>query len=611
MQTILLTGNEAIARAAVDSGVRVAASYPGSPTVQILEAIAEYDGVHAEWSPSEKVAMEVAIGASMAGAAAFTSMKHVGLNIAADPLMTFTWSRLNAPLVIAVGDDPGQISSQNEQDSRMWAEYALIPMLQPGSPQEAYDLTRLAFDISEQFQTPVMVRMVDRTCHMMGQVATRERTDRPVKGFQADPVRYYMVPPYSREARAQAEARIPAVQAWLEAGRGWREEVRDPRLGIVTFGVQYHTVREWAPEASTFKLDAIWPLPYEALRRFAAKVERVLVIEELFPFVENHLRLAGIACEGKAHFREYGEIDAAEILRVLSEFGFGAPPTPAFPASPAEAPRGAMFCPGCPHRPVMVLLREMKIFCHGDIGCYLMGSYPPFDVLKTSISMAASIGIAQGMARALESAGQAVEPIVSVIGDSTLLHSGLPSVINYGYNAHRTKLLVLDNRATSMTGLQENPVTGKNVRGEATHAVDLEQVLRALGLDNVVKANQYNLAECREIFRKKFLEEEGPLAVIVTGTCALKYKKKFNYYYVDPAICIACRTCVRVGCPPISMRQYPGKNAGELNSHIDRQRCVGCSVCFQVCPVKAIKRSQLDQVPPVPEPLSGEEGGRP
>jgi indolepyruvate ferredoxin oxidoreductase alpha subunit len=603
MKTILLTGNEAIARAVVDSGVRVAASYPGSPTVQILESIAEYQGVYAEWSPSEKVAMEVGIGASMAGAPAFVSMKHVGINIASDPLMTFTWARLNGPLVIAVGDDPGQISSQNEQDSRMWAEYAMIPMLQPGSPQEAYDLTRLAFDISERFQTPVMVRMVDRTCHMMGQVEPREPADRPVKGFADDPVRYYMVPPYSRQAREAVEGRIPAVQNWLETGPGWREELRDRRLGVVTFGVQYHLVREWAPEASTFKLDVIWPLPLAALRRFAAQVDRVLVVEELFPFVEDKLRLAGVACTGKEHFPTFGEIDAGAIVRTLAAFGFGAAPAPAFPDSPAEAPRGAMFCPGCPHRPVMVLLRELGIFCHGDIGCYLMGSYPPFDVLKTSISMAASIGIAQGMARALEGTGKQIEPIVSVIGDSTLLHSGLPSVINYGYNAHRTKLLVLDNRATSMTGLQENPVTGKNVRGVPTHAVDLETVLRALGLENVVKANQYNLAECREVFRKKFLEEEGPLAVIVTGACALKYKKQFNYYYVDPSICIACRTCVRVGCPPISMRQYADREPGDLKSHIDRHRCVGCSVCFQVCPVKAIKRSKLGEAPPVPEPL--------
>jgi indolepyruvate ferredoxin oxidoreductase alpha subunit len=603
MKTILLTGNEAVARGVVDSGARVAASYPGSPTVQILEAIAEYEGLHAEWSPSEKVALEVAIGASMAGAAAFVSMKHVGVNIASDPLMTFTWLRLNGPFVLAVGDDPGQISSQNEQDSRMWAEYGLIPMLQPGSPQEAYDLTRLAFDLSEQFETPVMIRMVDRTCHMMGQVAVREPVARPPKGFTPDPVRYYAVPPFSRQARAEVEDRIPKVRQWLEDGHGWREELRDPRVGVVTFGLPYYLLREIAPELSLFKLDVIWPLPIEALRRFAAKVERVIVLEELFPFTEDKLKLAGIACEGKQHSATYGEFDAGVVARLFAGLGFGTAPAPVFAQSPAEAPRGAMFCAGCPHRPVMVLLRELGIFCHGDIGCCLMGSYPPFDVLKTSISMAASIGIAQGMQQALAGTPQEIENIVSVIGDSTLLHSGLPGVINYGYNKHTTKLLVLDNRATSMTGLQENPVTGKTVRGEASKAVDLETVLRALGLDNVVKANQYNLAECREVFKKKFLEEPGPLAVIVTGTCALKYKKKFNYYYVDPDVCIACRTCVRVGCPPISMRQYPTKPPGELKSHIDRHRCVGCSVCFQVCPVKAIKRSKLGETPPVPEPL--------
>jgi indolepyruvate ferredoxin oxidoreductase alpha subunit len=611
MKPILLTGNESIARGAADSGVRVAASYPGSPTVQMLEALAEYQGLHVEWSPSEKVALEVAIGASMAGAAAFASMKHVGVNIAADPLMTFTWTQLAGPLVIAVGDDPGQVSSQNEQDSRMWAEYGMMPMLQPGSPQEAYDLTRLAFDVSEQFHTPVIVRMVDRTCHMTGKVEPREPVARPPKGFVANPVQFYQVPPFSRQARALVEGRIPAVQQWLEEGRGWREEVRDPRLGVVTFGVQYHILRELLPDISTFKLDFVWPLPIEALRRFAAKVERVIVLEELFGFVEHKLRLAGFACEGKVHFPTFGEIDAAAIARTFAKLGFGAAPEGAFAESPAEAPRGAMFCPGCPHRPVMVLLRELGVFCHGDIGCYLMGSYPPFDVLQTSISMAASIGIAQGMRKAIEGTAHHLDNIVSVIGDSTLLHSGLPGVINYGYNGHQTKLLVLDNRSTSMTGLQENPVTGKTVRGEQKRAIDLEAVLRALGLDNVVKVNQYNLGECREVFKKKLVEEDGPLAVIATGPCALKYKKKFNYYYVDPEVCTACRTCVRVGCPPISMRQYPGRKAGDLRSHIDRNRCVGCSVCFQVCPARAIKRSKLGETPPVPAPVDlDEEGGR-
>lgn len=609
METMMLTGNQAAAHAAIDSGVRVAASYPGSPTVQLLETIAEISNIHAEWSPSEKVAMEVGIGASMAGAAAFVSMKHVGVNIASDPLMTFTFTRLNGPLVIVVGDDPGQISSQNEQDSRMWAEYGFIPMLQPGSPQEVYDQVRLAFDLSERFATPVFVRLVDRSCHMMGQVTRHEPAVRPPKGFTPDPDRYYMVPPYSRTARALVEKRLPAVQEWIDAGHGYRSEVRDKRLGIVTFGVQYHLVRDLFPELSTFKLDVIWPLPIAALREFATQVERVLIIEELLPFVENKMKLAGIAGEGKTHFPSYGEVDATAIARVLAGLGFGVAPAGPFAQSPAEAPRGALFCPGCPHRATMVALRGLDVFCHGDIGCYLMASYPPFSLLNTSISMAASIGIAQGMAKALAGTDKEIANLVSVIGDSTLMHSGLPGVINYGYNAHQTKLLVLDNRSTSMTGLQDNPVTGKSVRGEQNVAVDIEAALRALGLSNVTQVNQFNLDKTRKIFKQKFVEEKGPLAVIVTGECALKYKKKFNYYYVDPNVCIGCRTCVRTGCPPISMRQYPGKPEGELNSHIDRHRCVGCSVCFQVCPVHAIKRSKLDEIPDVPVPVDLQEGG--
>jgi indolepyruvate ferredoxin oxidoreductase, alpha subunit len=603
MEQELLTGNQAVARAVVDSGVKVATSYPGSPTVQILETIALTEGLHAEWSPSEKVALEVAIGASFAGAAAFVSMKHVGVNICADPLMTFTFSRLNGPLVIAVGDDPGQISSQNEQDSRMWAEYGLMPMLQPGTPQEAYDLTRLAFEISDRFETPVFVRMVDRTCHMMGRVDRAEPVVREVTGFEPDPVRYYQIPPFSRIARERVEERIPAVQAWVEQGHGFHSEIRDTSLGIVTFGAPFAIVRELLPDASIFKLDVIWPLPVEALRDFAAQVDRVIVVEELTPFVEQKMRLAGIECEGAERFPRFGEFSATLLAGVFAEQGLCALPDPAAMESPTDVARGAMLCPGCPHRPVMVALRDLGIFCHGDIGCYLMGAYKPFEVLNTSISMGASIGIAQGFAKALEGTDKEIPNVVSVIGDSTLCHSGLPAVINYGYNDHRTKLLVLDNRATSMTGLQDNPVTGRSVRGEQNTAVDLEQVLRALGIDNVTKVNQYSLEACKEVFREKFLEEEGPLAVIATGECALKYKKKRLTYYVDPDVCIGCRSCIQVGCPPISMRQYPEQADGVFRSHIDPQRCVGCSVCYQVCPVKAIKPLPLGQTADVPAPV--------
>jgi indolepyruvate ferredoxin oxidoreductase, alpha subunit len=610
MEPQLLTGNQALARAAIDSGVRVATSYPGSPTVQILETLATADGIHAEWSPSEKVAMEVAIGASMAGVATLVSMKHVGVNIAADPLMTFTFSRLNGPLVIAVGDDPGQISSQNEQDSRMWAEYGMMPMLQPATPQEAYDLTRLAFDISARFEAPVFVRMVDRTCHMMGRVLAAPPAERELTPFEPDPVRYYQIPPFSRTARARVEGRIGAVEQWLEQGHGFREAIRDTDLGVVTFGVQHPLVRELLPGASTFKLDVIWPLPLQALRRFADQVDRVIVVEELTPFVQSKMQLAGIECEGSEMFPRFGEIGASALRRVFAAEGLCEPADPAATEPLTEVSRGAMLCPGCPHRPVMVALRELGILCHGDIGCYLMGSYPPFEVLKTSISMGASIGIAQGMARALEVSGLEVPPMVSVIGDSTLCHSGLPSVINYGYNDHHTRLLVLDNRSTSMTGLQDNPVTGRNVRGQQNKAVDLEQILTALGFDHVTRVNQYNLEACRRVFREEFVEQDGPRAVIATGPCALKYKKQRVTYYVDPETCIGCRSCVKVGCPPISMRAYPDTPAGARRSHIDQRRCVGCSICYQVCPVKAIKPLPLGKTADVPAPLpdpTGEE----
>jgi indolepyruvate ferredoxin oxidoreductase alpha subunit len=612
VEPVLLTGNQAVAWAARDSGVRVATSYPGSPTPEILETIAEFPDVHAEWSPSEMVAACVAIGASMGGAAALCSMKHVGVNVASDPLMTFAYTRANGPFVLVVGDDPGMISSQNEQDSRMWAEYGLMPLLQPADPQDAYDLTRLAFDLSERFQTPAIVRMVDRTCHMAGRVARRAPVLRPPKGFAPDAVRYYMVPPFSRVARAAIAGRIASVRSWLEEGNGFAIERRGSRLGVVTMGHQVHLLREHVPDASLFRLAVVWPLPIARLREFAASVDRLVVVEELGPFVENHLKAEGIACEGKAHFPDLGEIGPREIATVFHGLGFAGPPPPL--AAPAtEVERSPLFCAGCPHRPVMTLLRDLGIFCHGDIGCYLMGSYAPFEVLQSSISMGASIGIAQGMDAALAGTDKQIPNLVSVIGDSTLLHSGLPGVINYAYNRHATKLLVLDNRSTSMTGCQDNPTSGKTARGERGRPIDVEKVLRALGIDDVVKVNQYRMDECRDVFRKKFLETPGPLAVIATGGCALKYKLKNKPpYYVDPAACISCRTCIRVSCPPISMRAYPGDAPGVLHSHIDAARCVGCDVCAQVCPVGAIRRVTPGTPPDVPLPvdISAGEGGR-
>jgi indolepyruvate ferredoxin oxidoreductase, alpha subunit len=603
-----LTGNQAVARAVWEAGVSVATSYPGSPATQLMEALAGHAGLYTEWSASEKVALEVAIGASLAGARAFCAMKHVGVNIAADPLMTFAYSRVNGGFVLAVGDDPGMHSSQNEQDSRTWGPFGFLPVLEPGDADSARRLALAAFELSERLETPVMLRLFDKTCHMAGRVEVGERRSPTRRGYTPSQADHFMAPPYSIQRREKLEERMRGLQAWAEAFEENRELDGQGRLGLVASGHLALYARELAPGLPLFLLASVFPLPLERLRAFAARFERLLVLEELGPFLEDRLKLAGIACEGKRWFSDRGELTPELIHRGLTQAGVALPPLPEAAVVPTPVPRSPMLCPGCPHRPVIRILQDLKVTCHGDIGCYLMGSYEPFNAFKTSISMAASLGVAMGMGRA-QQADPAARPSVSVLGDSTFVHSGLPSLANAAYNGHTLKVVLLDNQSTSMTGCQENPSTGKDIHGAKHRAFDYLGFCRVVGLEDVTEVDQFDFKAARAVLKEK-LEAPGKSAVVIAKRpCALKYKVREPYFYVDPDVCIGCRTCIKVSCPPIAMSRYAHKPEGKLNSFIDETMCVGCSVCSQVCPVGAIRRSTPGQIPPVPRPEGHERKG--
>jgi len=603
-----LTGNQAVARAAWEAGAELATSYPGSPATQLMEALSRHPGLHTEWSTSEKVAVEVAIGASLAGARVLVAMKHVGVNIASDPLMTFAYTRVNGGFVLAVGDDPGMHSSQNEQDSRTWGPFGFMPVLEPGDADSARRLTLEAFELSERLETPVLLRLFDKTCHMAGQVEVGPRRQPARRPFTPNPADHYMVPPFSIQRREKLVERMRGLEAWAEALAANRELPGQGPVGLVAAGHLGLYARELAPGLPLFQLASVFPLPLGRLRAFAARFERLLVLEELGPFLEDRLRLAGLACEGKRWFSERGELTPELIHRGLAAAGVPLAPLPAAAAVPAPVARAPMLCPGCPHRPVIRVLQDLAVTCHGDIGCYLMGSYEPFNAFKSSISMAASLGIAMGMDRVQRDDPQA-RPSVAVIGDSTFVHSGLPSVANAAYNGHPLKVVLLDNQSTSMTGCQENPATGKDIHGAQHRAFDFVGFCRVAGVEDVTELDQFDLKATRAVLKEK-LEARGTSAVVIARRpCALKYKVKEPFFYVDPDVCIGCRSCIKVSCPPIAMSRYAHKPEGKLNSFIDETQCVGCSVCSQVCPVGAIKRSTPGVEPPVPRPVGRERRG--
>lgn len=590
----LLSGNEAIARGAYECGVTFAAAYPGTPSTEIVEEFSRYDGVYAEWAPNEKVALEVAIGAALAGAKAMAVMKHVGVNVAADPLFTVSYTGTNGALVVISADDPSMHSSQNEQDNRNYARFAKIPMLEPADSDEAKNFIKKAFEISLSFDTPVFLRSTTRVSHSKS-VATLEE---PVAcedhtGIRHDRSKYVMVPAKARERRIVLEERTRRLRDFNEDFEENRVELRSRTQGIITAGMAYNYAKEAFPEYSFLKLAMIWPLPEKLIREFAAQVETIYVVEELDPFLEDQIKAMGINVVGKEIFPYTNEFDPGIVEQSIT--GSAAKrETTHLPALPMRPPN---LCPGCPHRGLFYALGKLKTFVTGDIGCYTLSFMKPLEGMDSCICMGASIGMAHGMSKALKEKGKG--KVVGVIGDSTFIHSGITGLLNMAYNSSDAVIVICDNRTTAMTGMQEHPGTGRTLQGREAKALDFERLAAALGVDDVQVVDPFDLKKVRAVL-KEALDKDGPSLVISRGPCALlksKQTKSSPPFAVEPHRCTGCKSCLGLGCPAISWRRFedmPGcaiekkTKKQEGVAVIDATLCNGCSLCEQLCKVQAI-----------------------
>jgi indolepyruvate ferredoxin oxidoreductase, alpha subunit len=604
----LLSGNEAVARGAWEAGVKVAAAYPGTPSTEILENLARYPNVYAEWSPNEKVAVDVAVGAAYAGRRALAAMKHVGVNVAADSVFYASMTGTEAGLVIVTADDPAMHSSQNEQDNRRYAKFARIPCLEPSDSQEAKEMVGVAFEISEQFDTPVFLRLTTRVCHSSTAVELTEDADTliargkpPLDTFPRNPTKYIMVPGNARKRHPVIEERIRLVAQFAETFAFNRVEWGDTtgeagRLGIVTCGVAYQYAKEVFPQASILRLGLTYPLPSGLIHDFAAAVERLIVIEELDPFLEEEIKLMGVACEGKSIFPMLDEFDPRVVRE--SAVKAGLLPESAHVAlleldKPPVPPRPPVLCPGCPHRGVFHVLSKMRLPVAGDIGCYTLALLPPLSAVHTCGCMGASIGVAHGAAQA-----GIGERMVAVIGDSTFFHTGLPGLVNVAYNRSNVITVILDNRTTGMTGHQQNPGTGHTLQMQDTPPIELEPLVRAVGIERVVTVDAYDV-KAVETALKEFVKADGPSVLIARRECALlpEVRRQWKPLRVVAEACNGCTMCFRIGCPAILKSDELDAKTQRPKALIDALLCTGCEVCAQVCPRHAILfRDQLEEV---------------
>ncbi|MGQ9630827.1 MAG: indolepyruvate ferredoxin oxidoreductase subunit alpha [bacterium] len=587
-----LSGNEAIARGAYDAGVTVASAYPGTPSTEILENFSEYEGVYSEWSTNEKVALEMGIGASLVGARVLVAMKHVGLNVASDPLMTASYTGVKGGLVVVSADDPGMHSSQNEQDNRHYARMAKIPMLEPSDSQEAYDFVRLALDLSEEYDTPVLLRITTRIAHSKGIVHLRERVNLERRfAFERNPAKYVMIPAFARKRHSFVEERQERLRKLSETTPLNFIEMNDPSVGIISSGAAYQYAREVLPSASFLKLGMTNPLPDGLIRDFAGRVEKIYVVEELDPFIEDRVRALGVPATGKKRFSILGELSPEAVRAGL--LGIEAPNPGDAPADGIPA-RPPVLCPGCPHRGVFYTLHRLKALVLGDIGCYTLGVLPPLSAMDTCICMGASIGAAHGAEKALKVGGDGSsrekKKIVAVIGDSTFAHSGIAGLVNMVYNKSCGTVIILDNGTTAMTGCQENPSTERTLQGEATTPLDFVGLAKALGVRRVRVVDPYDLELLKEVISREIEAQE--LSVIVASRpCMLIDRSEKVSLKVDPEACTGCMACLRVACPAIrkvDRSRIPESSKDKVE--IDPLLCTGCEVCAQVCKFDAIGR---------------------
>jgi indolepyruvate ferredoxin oxidoreductase, alpha subunit len=582
--TRAMTGNEAIAQGAWEAGVRVAAAYPGTPSTEILEALAKYPAgdLHAQWSTNEKVALDVAIGASFAGRRALAAMKHVGLNVAADAFLSQTYIGVNGGLVIVVCDDPGIHSSQNEQDTRIYGQLASVPVLEPSDAQEALDLTRLAFEISERFDTPVIVRSTTRLSHTRSPVAIGPRQEAPPRNFIEDPRKNVMIPAHARMRHVAVVARESKLKEYLESAPINRWETGAATFGVITAGTCYPYLREVLPNASVLKLGASWPLPEGLLRRYCDSVERVFVVEELEPVIEREVRALGVNVEGKQFFPRVGEF-SPEILRAgFEKAGVLAARPQGADWIPQAVVRPPVLCAGCPHTSSFMAVRASNARVAGDIGCYTLACLDPLRGLDTCVSMGSSIGNAIGMAKAGDT-----KPVLATIGDSTFLHAGIPGLIDAIYNGANITVLLLDNHITAMTGGQDHPGTGKTLRGEDAPKVDYEALVRAIGVKWVRTVDSYDLAAVHQTLREA-IAYRGVSVVISNRPCVLDpVKIKGPTLEVVTERCNACQSCMNLGCPALTWDEATFESRHKVR--IDPSLCIGCTLCAQVCAVDCIQ----------------------
>lgn len=580
----IMSGNEAIARGAFEAGCHIASAYPGTPSTEILENFALYDGVYAEWAPNEKVALEMASGASIGGARCFTTMKHVGLNVAADPFFTMAYEGVNGGFVVVTADDPGMHSSQNEQDNRLYAPHAKVAMVEPSDSQECKDFMKEAFRISEEFDTLVLLRSTTRISHSKSIVELEDRKEVPIKKYIKDVKKYIMIPANSKKKHYEVEERLIKLREYSNKTPLNRIEMHDSKIGIVTSGISYQYAREvFGDSASYLKIGFSFPLPDKLIRDFAGKVDKLYVIEENEPYLENAIKVMGISCIGKEIIPVCDELSPDVIRKAIFGTNLEAPYT-----TDLKAPnRPPVLCPGCPHRGIFYAVSKYKdVIACGDIGCYTLGMMPPVNVTDTVICMGASISAGLGMEKARETADRGGR-VFSFIGDSTFFHSGITGLIDSIYNNIPIVTVILDNRTTGMTGHQENPGTGKTLQGKTAPQIDIEKVVLSLGIkkENIRKVDPYNLEETN-IAVKEAHEASEPFVIIARQECALlksaRYKRAKTRCIIDTEKCRKCKACLKTGCPAITFKD-------NLVS-IDENMCNGCSLCFQVCKFGAISK---------------------